>query len=293
MVPVITVFVSHPIKNTENDIVKRFINLGFAPLVDATHKNSHSWFINNVKPVDHRLFTIENQNVYFYDVNDLHPEMDFTPNVMIHWSETCRKIKDEEWKSIREWLKYKFFTCYDFIDYLTKEIQVADALMKRPHSEKCDIEKEEETSLQLQDHYSFKTFLIEDKDTMLYEVYKPNTDLPYTSVIRNYSKRGHKAFFPTLYICNSWGVSRHDLPFLSFMWKQLDQKDEFDMDLMLKEATEKCYPSSNGHIEMEPEVYRRTITDVLLILQTQQDGIQCGHLLNDIPEEIKERFKKQ
>jgi len=75
------------------------------------------------------------------------------------------------------------------------------------------------------------------------------------------------------------------------MWKQLDLKDEFDMDSMLKEATEKCYPSSNGEVQSEPEVYRRTIEDVLLILQTQQDGIQCGHVFNDIPEEIKERFK--
>jgi hypothetical protein len=126
---------------------------------------------------------------------------------------------------------------------------------------------------------------------MLYEIWKPNTDLPYTSVVRKYSERGHKAFFPTLYICNSWGVSRHDLPFLSFIWKQLGMKDEFDMDQMLKEATEKCYPSSNGEVEAEPEVYRRSIEDVLLILQTQQDGIQCGHVFNDIPENIKQRFK--
>lgn len=289
MIPTITVFVSHPITSIENDIVKRLVNLGFAPLVDASHKNSHSWFLNNVKATDHKLFTFENQNVYFYDVNDLHPEMDFTPNLMIHWSEDHKKLEDEEWRSIREWLKYKFFTCYDYIDYLTKEITIADEMMKRPFTDKR-VAKDEKLPQQ-QDYYSFNTFFIEEKDTMLYEIWKPNTDLPYTSVIRNYGKRGHKAFFPTLYICNSWGVSRHDLPFLSFMWKQLDLKDEFDMDQMLKEATERCYPSANGEVESEPEVYRRTIDDVLLILQTQQDGIQCAHVFNDIPENIKERFK--
>jgi len=289
MIPTITIFVSHPITTIENDIVKRFVNLGFAPLVDATHKNSHSWFINNVKAIDHKLFTIENQNVYFYDVNDLHPEMDFTPNLMIHWSEDHKKLEEDEWRSIREWLKYKFFTCYDYIDYLTKEISAADELMKRPFTDKREMN--EEKLPQHQDYYSFNTFFIEEKDTMLYEVWKPNTDLPYTSVIRKYSLRGHRAFFPTLYICNSWGVSRHDLPFLSFMWKQLDLKDDFDMDQMLKEATERCYPTSSGEVESEPEVYRRTIQDVLLILQTQQDGIQCAHVFNDIPEDIKERFK--
>lgn len=289
MIPTITVFVSHPITSVENELVKRFVNLEFAPLVDASHKNSHTWFLNNVKNTNHRLFTFENQNVYFYDVNDLHPEMDFTPHVMIHWSEKDRLLLEEEWRSIREWLKYKFFTCYDYIDHLTKEITMADELMKRPFTDKR-VAKEEKLP-QYQDHYSFKTFYIEDKDTMLYEVWKPNTDLPYTSVIRNYEKRGHKAFFPTLYICNSWGVSRHDLPFLSFMWKQLDLKGDFDMDKMLQEATEKCYPSSSGEVEAEPEVYRRCIDDVLLILQTQQDGIQCAHVFNDIPEDIKERFK--
>ena len=291
MIPIITVFVSHPITTAENDIVKRFINLGFAPLVDASHKNIYTWFLNNVKETDHRLFTFENQNIYFYDANDLHPEMDFSPNVMIHWSDSCRKIEKEEWRSIREWLKYKFFTCYDYIDHLTKEIDEADILMKRPFTDKLEAGEEDTSWPQYQDHYSFKTFFIEDKNTMLYEVWKPFTDLPYTSVIRNYSTRGHQAFFPTLYICKSWGVSRHDLPFLSFMWKQLDQKDDFDMDKMLKEATEKCYPSANGEVELEPEVYRRSIDDVLLILQTQQDGIQCAHVFNDIPEEIKERFK--
>jgi len=75
------------------------------------------------------------------------------------------------------------------------------------------------------------------------------------------------------------------------MWEQLDLKEKFDMDAMLKEATEKCYPSKNGPPEPEPEVYRRSIDDVLLILQTQQDGIQCAHVFNDIPEDIKERFK--
>jgi hypothetical protein len=292
MIPTITVFVSQPVTNIENDLVKRFIDLGFAPLVDSTHRNSYNWFENNVKNTNHRLFTFENQNVYFYDANDLHPEMDFIPNVMIHWSASDRQVADEEWRSIREWLKYKFFTCYDYIDYLTKEITETDKFMKRPFTDKRDLgSTEKENWPTHKDHYSFKTFLIEDKDTMLYEIWKPNTDMPYTSVIRSFSKRGHRAFFPTLYICNSWGVSRHDLPFLSFMWKQLDQKDDFDMDKMLKEATEKCYPSSTGEVELEPEVYRRTIDDVLLILQTQQDGIQCNHVFNDIPEEIKQRFK--
>lgn len=289
MIPTITVFVSNPPTEEENDLVKRFIELGFAPLVDANHKYSHEWFLNNVQPTPHRLFNFDRQNVYFYNVDDLHSEMDFTPNIMIHWNEGY-EIEEEKWRWIREWLVYYFYTCYDFIDYMTKEIKFADELLKRPLTDKMALK--EEISPQYQDCYSFKTFFIEERDTMLYEVGKPNTDLPYTSVIRNYSKRGHRSFFPTLYICNSWGVSRHDLPFLSYIWKQLEMEGDFDMDQMLKEATEKCYPSKNAVPEPEPEVYRRKIDEVLNILQTQEDGILCGHVFNDIPEEIKSRFRE-
>jgi hypothetical protein len=289
MIPKITVFLSTPSTKQENDIVKRFLELDFAPLIDAHHKKSYEWFLNNVKPVPHKLFSFEKQNVYFYEVDDLHDNMDFTPNVLIHWNEGDI-IEEEKWRWIREWLVYKFYTCYDYLDYMNDEIFRADFLMKRPDRHTVSLSDKEPVKEQNDESYSFQTHFIEDKNTMLYEVKKPHTDLPYTSVIRNFSERGHKAFFPTLYVCQSWGVSRHDLSFLAFMWKQLNLEEEFDMDAMLKEATEKCYPSKNGPPEPEPEVYRRGIPDVLATLQFQQDGIECGHNFATIPKNIKDRF---
>lgn len=288
MIPTITIFVSTPPTSEENDIVKRFNELGFAPLVDGNHKKSHDWFINNVNPVPHKLFTFDRQNIYFYDVQDLHADMHFTPQLMIHWNHDSI-ISEEEWRWIREWLVYNFYTCYDMVDYMTEGIKKAEALMVKPFTEKRELKAE--VVSKYADCYSFKTHLVAEKDTMLYEICKPNTDLPYTSVIRKYSQRGHRAFFPTLYICQSWGVSRHDLPFLSYVWKQLLLEGDFNMDEMLREATEKCYPTKTGIPEPEPEVYRRNIADVLLTLQTQQDGVLCGHVFNDVPEEIKNRFR--
>lgn len=162
--------------------------------------------------------------------------------------------------------------------------------MERPHSDSVGLPvplnpvKEE-------DCYSFRLHRVEDKDTVLYEIVKPFTDLPYTSVIRMWSTRGHRAFFPSLFVCDSWGVSRYDVPFLEYVWKQLEIEGVFDMDEMLKEATEKCYPSSTNSPEPEPEVYRRSIEDVLLTLQNQQDGVLCGHRSNKVPSEIRERFQ--
>jgi hypothetical protein len=102
---------------------------------------------------------------------------------------------------------------------------------------------------------------------MLYQVIKPFTDLPYTSVTREYSRKGHIPFFTDLFICQSWGVARNDIGFLQHMWTELKMDGEFNLDALMKDATEKCYPSDSAIPSAEPEVYRRCIDDVVQILQ--------------------------
>jgi hypothetical protein len=291
-IPTITVFVSTPSTKEENDLVKRLIELKFAPLVDANHKRSFDWFKNNVAPVPHKLFSLERQNVYYYDVEDLNENMTFGPNLMIHWNHDYDGIDEEKWRWIREWLVYYLYTCYDYLDFMNDEIKFADKLLQRPVSQVIPLldSIEEEKSVP-NECYLFQSHYAKDRDTMLYEIRKPFTDLPYTSVTRNFSVRGNKPFFASLYICSSWGVSRDDLPFLSFIWKQLEMVGEFDIDSILKEATERCYPGEGRVPEPEPEVYRRELKEVLTTLQCQEEGIMCGHLCNDVPEAIRDRFK--
>jgi hypothetical protein len=296
MIPTITVFVSTPVTIEENEIVKRFVELGFAPLVDAVHAKSYDWFIKNVKPVPHKLFNFkpDSKKIYYYEVDDLNTQMDFTPHVMIHWNEDVLMLEDL-WRSIRKWLIHKFYTYNDlpekFDATLIQELETADMMMRRPLEDVKSLELPlEENKENVDPGYSFRTHYVEQRDTMLYEVRKPNTDMPYTSVIRNYSSRGHKAFFPTLYICNSWGVSRFDVLFLEHCWNQLGVEGEFDMDQMLKEATEKCYPDYPGGGEPEPVVYRRTIEDVLITLQNLANGVGFDSADQDIPLAIKDRF---
>lgn len=105
---------------------------------------------------------------------------------------------------------------------------------------------------------------------MLYEVKKPFTDLPYTSVTRNYSKKGHIPFFTDLFICQSWGVARSDIAFLKHMWNELKMDGDFDLEKLMKAATEKCYPSDDNIPEPEPEVYRRSLDNVVLILNEKE-----------------------
>jgi hypothetical protein len=289
MIPKITVFVSCPSTEEEDKIVKRFIDLKFAPLVDANNKNNYSFFEKNLIDTPHKLFNFYGQSVFYYEASDLNSSMTYSPQVLISWN-VGDIVKEQDWRDIREWLIYYFFKCYDYVDYNTVEVKHADELMKRPVSSIAKLTDEEVVDV-VEDFYRFYYYKVPDRDVCLYEVRKPHTDLPYTSVIRDFSTRGPRAFFPSLFICSSWGVSKDDVPFLGYLWKQLEMEGEFDMDSLLKEATEKCYPSENAIPEPEPEVYRRSIQDVLNTLQCQEEGIQCGHVFNDIPEHIKSRFK--
>lgn len=283
MIPKITVFISPTNNDDQHDtIVCKFIKLGFAPLVDANHAACYHWFQKNVTQVPHKLFIFTEEQIYFFSVEDLHEDMDFTPHVLIYFNEGD-KISDEEWRSVHA------FLVGEFIGKKDDAYEKGNKFMERPLNEikglPPTLENKEE------DCYGFRMHKVEEKDTVLYEVTKPFTDFPYTSVIREWSKRGHVSFFPSLFVCTSWGVSRNDVPFLEYIWKQLEMVGEFDMDKLLKEATEKCYPSSTHAPDPEPEVYRRSIEDVLYTLQGQQEGIRCGHLSNKVPDEIKERFQ--
>jgi hypothetical protein len=47
---------------------------------------------------------------------------------------------------------------------------------------------------------------------------------------------------------------------------------DFDLDAMLKEDTEACYPSDTHAPRGEPEVYRKTIDETLAVLQNKEEG---------------------
>ena len=108
--------------------------------------------------------------------------------------------------------------------------------------------------------YSVRTIWL-NKD-LYYEVQKPYTDLPYTTVVYNFEKHGHLLFFTNLFICKSWGVSGNDIGFLKELWGRWGMEGEFDIDKLLKERTESCYPNS-GDVMIEPTVWRKGVEHVL------------------------------
>ena len=252
------VFASKPNTSEETKLIKTFHALGYSTFIDGKHKSDYGWLMKNIAVG--KLFIYDDDEVYMFDKEQLDQNMMFTPDFALVCNDTD-VISEKEWDQIHLYLKQHLT---DQIIDMTNTMKVHEMLGK-PTYEKA-VMNEIEPAKQ-QSHYSFDCKHLEDEDIMLYQVIKPFTDLPYTSVTRNYSKKGHIPFFTDLFICQSWGVARNDIAFLKFMWSELGMDGEFDLDNLMKSATESCYPSETSIPNSEPEVYRRSISDVIIILK--------------------------
>lgn len=115
-------------------------------------------------------------------------------------------------------------------------------------------------------------------DMMIYEVKKPRCEQYYTTIVKQFSKNGHRDFFSNLYICDSWGreFNPKDNEFLVGMWGMLNMEGECDLVGMLREATEQCLPSGageGGRIREEPEVWRKSLLEVKEIVLKKYKGL--------------------
>lgn len=99
-------------------------------------------------------------------------------------------------------------------------------------------------------HYKFGTYYDEDHDCMFYEVVKPNTPHPYAVVVRDYTHRGHRPFFSSLFVLCSWGIPA-DIDFLEYAWKMLLMAGKFDIDELVKEAIEQVKKDA----DLQPRTY--------------------------------------
>lgn len=96
-------------------------------------------------------------------------------------------------------------------------------------------------------------------DCRLYQLTKPNTDRPYTVLIRDFKKFGSKRLFSSMRLFDSWGVSKGDTAFLEQVWKTyLGFSGQPNFDEMLEEHIKAC---DEG--EPEPKVWRVHMEEVI------------------------------
>lgn len=255
----IVVYVDNPNTTMQTNHIKTFTQLGYTTLVDAIHKHDRDHIYNNTKNA--RLFIQDDEDVYMFTREELRDAV--VPDFAIIFSDDL-EIVEENWKQIHQYVKEHLT---DSIIDMTNTMKV-HTIMGKPTEMKAALDLP--TLSKENDFYDLHTFYIEEDDIMIYEVLKPFTDLPYTAVTRNYSKKGHLPFFTDLFICQSWGVARSDILFLKSCWDYLLMTGDFNLDKLLKDATEKCLPGENYIPEPEPEVYRRTLKDVVSILKEKK-----------------------
>lgn len=255
------VFVNKPSTCNHAKLINTFNDLGYATFCDGVHGGDYQWLVKNV--VVGKLFIYDGDKVYMFNVDELSEDMPFRPDFAMIFHEN-NTVTAEHWQCIHTYLEQHLTdTMIDMTNTMKAHELLGKPTFETAALEDVPIEK-------AQDFYSFTPRFLEEKDIMLYEVRKPHTDLPYTAVTRNYSKKGHVPFFTDLFICQSWGVSRSDIAFLKHLWGELKMDGEFDLDALMKAATEKCYPSEDNIPEPEPEVYRRCLDDVQTILSEKE-----------------------
>lgn len=245
-------------------LLKTFTALGYTTLADGINYNNYNWYQRNIKVG--RLFIFDKDELFMFTVENLDSKMDWMPDFAITFNDDA-VITEKQWDEIHLYCKQHLTN--EIID-MTNTMKVHE-LLGRPTKMVANVD-ETPALEEKQDYYGFNRCYLDEQDIMLYEVTKPFTDLPYTSVTRRYSKKGHLPFFTDLFICQSWGVARSDVAFLANMWKELKMEGEFDLEKLMKEATEKCMPKDDELPEPEPEVYRRSLQDTILILKEKMEG---------------------
>lgn len=257
----IIVYVNKPPTNKQVNIVKG-IQSTFPVLVDAVHQSDLDYLQKN--------FT----NARFFFLSEFismctPEELDVvSPDFVISFNDDF-EVTEKQWVSISRYFENLILPEANHLDQvvgLAKEL-LHQFVIPAPITLPPEIPPTD-----TKEHYELYTRHIEDRDVMLVQVEKPFCDLPYTVVIRDFSKKGFTSFFTDLFICDSWGVARKDYEFLEQVWQHWNMEGPYDLDKMLHEATRRCFPQEGEQPEAEPEVYRRPIENVLETFRKREEG---------------------
>jgi hypothetical protein len=263
----ITVFVDQPATIKQKNIVCKLQN--YPTLVDAINGANQEFLKENYK--SHSRFFFVSEFLSRCDPE----ELNFRPDFAVTLAE---EVEDVDWICIERYLETLIFEDFNLVkkyddDILLKgkELLLTDYVTPAPLQVPPVPQNLDEVQ-----HYIMDCKHIEDRDTMLVQIEKPYCDLPYTVVIKEFSKKGFKSVFTDLFICNSWGVARKDFEFLEQLWRHWYDDQVYDLDEMLRQATKRCFPEENEIPEPEPQVFRRPIENVLKTLQQREEGIQTN-----------------
>lgn len=241
----ITVYPSEETKEFLADWIRKFEHRKYTVLVDFKHGCDADYFNNHVAGKSY-LYTFDKdfKKIAKVDIEDIPVDLMICFNEDENPPENCEDIilaaingDETAWPNF-------------------------EALLAKPVWIKSHPIVEETKAQPLPEEYRYREFHHEGSDCLIVEIIKPYTDKPYTTLIKEYSKKGGRDVFCNFYACPSWGVSDSDTIFLQKVWESKLMVGVFDCNV---EVAEKIRKVESG-IEEEPKVWRNTLDKVLEII---------------------------
>lgn len=237
-----------PMTDKKKELHNQLTEIGYPIFMDFVNKESKQWRAENEKCSFFFFIDGNGTDDWCWECVDEYPDLQITPPLDL--------VQDGH-EPILEWL-----------DRLMEGIGGVYKHAPPPKPQLVELPVFEQD--QGPKEYQLETYAV--NDCMFYQVVKPFVDRPYTTVVREFTKNGHKRFFTNLFVCNSWGVGVQDIQFLKKVWEHFEMEGELNLDVLMKEATEACkYPT----LEPEPEVWRTDLKSVLEIFN-KRSGFYFG-----------------
>jgi hypothetical protein len=243
-----------------SDLVKRFKELGFAPLIDT--KNNLEHFFNTNYPNDnHRAFYLD--PFLFGKVADINFKIMGKPDFII-WFTEREELDQEKWSTVAAYVNI----CINGGECPTQTITEAKVFLGTHVVPPClvsplPVESSDDVIVRdaKDNYYQFKDMYLED-DSALLSVCKPFVKDPFTLIIKDFSVVGYSTFFTDLFACKEWGNTYTDVQFLKQLWDELKMEGEFDIDVLLSQRTIKFFPDGVECPKVEPTVHRVSIEEL-------------------------------
>ena len=108
--------------------------------------------------------------------------------------------------------------------------------------------------------YSFRHANCPELDWQFYEVIRAEGDVPFTVIVENFNRVGHRQFFSDIFVSKEWDAGRNLIPsddifFLMELWDLFGLKQEYG-------PFTPFYISHPPDKTVRPQVYRRTLEQI-------------------------------
>lgn len=264
----VTIFVNGR-KRLEKDFHDKFILNGIACQVDAVHGLDADWLEEKLSETPHLFFTLDpNVDDSFMQYDTINCSKAFfrgllkshPPYFMVHFNQRDR-IKEQDWDFIIKYLNHILLG----VECERMMTRRAKTLLGGGNVQVLGNRSEEDVKF-----YSFDEYLQRNRDVALFQIRKPNSSLPYTTiVVREFSEKGYLPIFTS---CVSWASNLADVSFMKYLWKELGFEGELDVDQLIDaHMGEFC-------VNPYPEVYKRSIMEVLEMFNQRDKGILLGNV---------------